>query len=476
MGVSCKFRVGDEMLYKPEKGQFKDNCMIYSNGTYYLFSMYHKENSDKYNNIWLATSKDGIHFEDYGCVVEDFSDYIWAMKVYRTEDAYYINSGSFSQNGKQAVLKFWKSYNLVEWEYVPEMDIESPELENEKIRLDCMNVVKYNGKYYGYATGQYSFLTSDDGIHWTIHPANINYNPFPEYNVALGGFEVADCIEIDGSFYMFCGGFGHLGMSGYGVYLYKSENPDGPFTPCLPYYRINGTSKRWVNMWERFFIKDGIYLAHNYMYDGYSYEKGNVYLPPLKQLKKTDQKLCLEWWNGNNTLYGDIYISYTSLIATSPECSVLSSETDECNFSEKIPLPENGTVIEAELTLAENSFTEYSKGGIYLAEDENSGSAILFDTYGKCEIAYIKDNQIKFIDDTIGFGSTAPYYLESGKTYSIRILSKGGMFEIYVDDLYLQTFNNAHTPESFSKAFTSFGAISCRNKCTLSNIKVYHMI
>ena len=52
--------------------------------------------------------------------------------------------------------------------------------------------------------------------------------------------------------------------------------------------------------------------------------------------------------------------------------------------------------------------------------------------------------------DVIGFGSTAPYYVESGKAYDLRILSKNGMFEIYVNGLYLQTFNNAHTPEQSS--------------------------
>ena len=54
---------------------------------------------------------------------------------------------------------------------------------------------------------------------------------------------------------MFCGGFGHWGNNGYGVYIYESNKPDGIFRPHLPNYRINGTSKRWVNMWERFLKK-----------------------------------------------------------------------------------------------------------------------------------------------------------------------------------------------------------------------------
>ena len=462
------------MLYKPQKGQIKDGCMIYEKGTYYLFSMYHKENSDKYNNVWLATSKDGVHFEDYGCVVEDFPDFIWAMKVYRGDDAFYMNSGSFSETGKQAVLKFWKSTDLLSWEYQPELDVEAPCIEDDNTRLDCMNVVRYNEKYYGYATGQYSYLTSDDGAHWRAYPSNISYYPFPQYNKALGGFEVADCIELDNKFYMFCGGFGHLGMNGYGVYVYESEKPEGPFTTCLPYYRINGTSKRWVNMWERFFEKDGQYLAHNYMYDGYSYENGNVYLPTIKKLEKENNRLYLTWWNGNDILTGDIYGETNTLQAESLKQIAYEKHKEICAFSDTVSMPDKA-VIDLTFTLSKNSFVNYSCGGIYLAEDENSGTAVLFDTYGKCDIARIENGEICEIEDSIGFGSSAPYYIESGKTYSVRILTKGGMFEIYVNGEYLQTFNNAHFTETESKPFIGLGAIAVRNSCTITDIKIYNL-
>lgn len=462
------------MIYKPQKGQIKDGCMIYEKGTFFLFSMYHKENSDKFNNIWLATSQDGVHFKDYGCVVEDFPDLIWAMKVYRGEDAFYMNSGSFSKDDKQAVLKFWKSTDLYNWEYCPELDVESPESDKPQTRLDCMNVVKHNGHYYGYATGQYAFLTSDDGTHWKTNPTNINYAPFHTYNKALGGFEVADCIEFDGRFYMFCGGFGHLGMNGYGVYLYSSDSPNGPFKPCLPDYRINGTSKRWVNMWERCFEKDGEILAHNYTYDGFTYEKGNVYLPPIKKIEKKNDSLCLTWWSGNDIMYGRLFAEAECLTSDSHYCSVFEDTGDKCVFSEVITICDNA-IIEFDITLEENSFTGYSCGGFYLAEDNESGSGVLFDTYGKCETVYVKNNKIHDVEDVISFGSTAPYDMQSGKTYHIRVLSKCGKFEVYVDDKYLQTFNNAHTPESTSTPFVAFGAISTRSECKLTNVKIYEM-
>lgn len=463
------------MIYKPKKGRFKDNCMIYENGTFYLYSMYNKENSDEYRHVWLATSRDGVHFEDYGCVVEDFPNFIWAMKIYRGEYAFYMNSGSFEENGKQAVLKFWKSNDLINWEYRPELDVLSPELDNNKIRLDCMNVVKTGGKYYGYATGQYGFLESEDGEKWKALPSNISYEPFPPYNTALGGFEIADCIELGGKFYLFSGGFGHLGMDGYGVYIYESEKPEGPFKPCLPYYRINGTSHRWVNVWERVFEKDGKYLAHNYIYAGHTYDNGDVYLPPIKELSKDGEKLFLKWWDGNDAIVGETVAEKDRLSSESQKHNLTTTKADTCNISALLPICRDGAVIDFDITLSENSFTEYTKGGFFLSEGEKTGSAVVFDTAGKCEIMYIKDGEIQFTEDIISFGSNSLYYLESGKTYSVRVLTKGGMFETYVNGVYLQTFNNAHFAEIFSVPFTGFGTISLRSSSEITNIKIHKM-
>lgn len=464
------------MIYKPSKNRMKDNCMFYHNGTYYLYSMYIKDGSELFNNVWCATSKDGVNFKDYGMVVEDFSQQIWAMKVYKCDDGFYMNSGSFTECGKQAVLKFWHSYDLLNWTYKSELDIISPELQKNGIRLDCMCVTENGGKYYGYATGQYGYLTSSDGAHWTPNPINISYKPFPEYNNALGGFEIADFIHYGGMYYLLCGGFGHLGVNGYGVYLYQSEKPEGPFKPCLPFYRINGTSNRWVNMWERCFEKDGELLAHNYMYDGYTYECGSVYLPPIKKLQKENNRLYLKWWENNNLLKGKLYSKSNCLESQMGEIDIFDIEHNSCDISESIELPsKNGAFIEAKLTLEKNKFTKYSYGGIYLGEDKTQGTAILFDTYGKCDIVYIKNGVIEKTEDTIGFGSTALYHLADGKKYSVKIITKGGMFEVYVDDIYLQTFNSAHYKEEIAKPFKFISSVSCRKGCTLTDIKVYNL-
>ena len=52
---------------------------------------------------------------------------------------------------------------------------------------------------------------------------------------------------------------------------------------------------------------------------------------------------------------------------------------------------------------------------------------------------------------------------------------KDGIFEIYVDRMLLQTFNNVHKANSTSTAFRTFRAVSLKNKCVISNIKIYNI-
>lgn len=229
------------MFYKPSRGKMKDDCMFFHDGKYYLYSMYAKElkydnMAALYNNVWLAISEDGVHFQDYGCVVEDAPFPIWAMKVYATNRGFYMNSGSFGPTGAQNVLKFWYSTDLIHWEYLPELDLIAPPKDGKDVRLDCMSVIHDIEKqcYYGYATGHYNFLRSDDGVHWEFCDGQIDSSPFPAFKPEDGGFEIADCFCFDGSYYMLCGAFGYLGTSGYGVYVFRSDSPFGPFRPDFP--------------------------------------------------------------------------------------------------------------------------------------------------------------------------------------------------------------------------------------------------
>jgi len=145
------------LLYCAPEGTTKDNCVIEHDGTFYLFTMYRRERQradiiDQWRHVWCATSTDGVHWKDVGPVIEDAPFSIWAMKVWKAGDRFIMDHGSFT-DGKQDVLKFWESPDLIHWTYLgPDYDVRRPDGK----RIDHMSVISQveNGKtiYYGYAS------------------------------------------------------------------------------------------------------------------------------------------------------------------------------------------------------------------------------------------------------------------------------------------------------------------------------------
>lgn len=207
------------------------------------------------------------------------------------------------------------------------------------------------------------------------------------------------------------------------------------------------------------------------MYDGFSYENGTVWLPPIKKLASDSMVLHLEWWSRNDILIVNSYFTCEKLTANNEGCGVFYESHNTVKISEIKPINKE-SVLEFDLTLQPNNFTEYSAGGFYLSETNTQGTAVIFDTYGKCKICTVINNKIEGIDDEISYGSCAPYYLESGKNYSVKVLIKNNMFEVYVDNKYLQTFNTTHFKDCEGKCIKGFAAISNRRECLLSNIKI----
>ena len=469
------------MFYKPSYGKMKDNCIVFHEGRYYLYSMYAKHAeynamSARYNNVWLAISDDGVHFSDYGCVIENHPTLIWAMKVHRVDGTFYMNAGSFSESGAQNRLLFWSSKDLLHWTPRPDLMVTAPPVDGCEVRLDCMNALQLpDGSWYGYATGYYNFLRSPDGIHWEITEGSIETAPFPPFAPGEGGFEIADCFYLDGRYFLLSGAFGYMGMPGYGVYVYTADAPQGPFRPLLPSFRVNGNSGRWVNVWERAFLTEDGVLAHNYMYNSNNYELGLCHLPPIKRFSYENGELILKWWEKNEAARGELCACADSLRAQTecrniwePDAAPVTVTTDALlsgeNFIEGILSLEPG-----------RNWTDLVKGGLYLEDTRGFGTVILFDCSGKVHICTMKDGTLLAVEDEIGYGCAAPYWLEPGKEYTFRIVTRHGLFEVYLDDRYLQTFNTAHIPGQDAAPICRAGAAALRGACCIKDLRIYNM-
>ena len=237
------------MLYKPSQGIFKDNCVFFHEGRYYLFSMYsaldgNHDDRNGYNHVWQAVSDDGVHWRDAGPVISA-PFLVWAMGVWQAGNRFYLNHGSFSGAGTQNVLRFWESPDLRNWTYMGEDADLSPDPRwyDPESRFDCMDVIstEENGRtcYHGIASGPGGWLRSDDGVRWEGRPPSRfefgSLQPAGDYP-----FEIAGWLPIDGKIYVLGSRPVYAGNRGYCVYTLTGASVNGPFRPDAGAYRLSG--------------------------------------------------------------------------------------------------------------------------------------------------------------------------------------------------------------------------------------------
>ena len=505
----------EAIVYRPNVGRFKDTCVLWHKGQFYLFSMYTLGDNAGFRNVWAATSKDGVHWKHVGPVIKDAPFNIWAMSVHRVGDKFIMNHGSFTTPGVQNVIRFWESKDLVHWKFMGHEADLLPDARwyAPKSRLDCMSVVPVveNGrtKYYGFATGPGGFLESDDGIRWSGLPQpRVDWScvPPPPMPPDEGGFEIGGCHTIGGKFYLVGGWFNYMGATGYGVYTLIGDTARGPFRADAAAYRLCGNSTRWVSLWARFCPTDTELLVNCYMYNGYTYETGETWLPPLKKaVVDSDGHLRLGYWRGNDALKGapakvdlhacklvypknDNHECVCGATADRIDLQALPERQSHSTLRAKIPTAvavldsefdfDRGVVVEGTIqaTCRDRRLVAPTIG-FYLQEKSGMGTAILLHGCGRTEIGKMTlgDHVAFSPEDTIGPGCAAPAGILPHTDHSFRLLVRKNMFEFYLDDMLVQTFNTTHDPDVAGLTPERIGFVVQNGQGLFSDLKVWSM-
>lgn len=502
-------------VYRPSTGRFKDGFVLWNEGRFYLYSMYMDAPGDDshFRNVWLATSPDGVHWQDVGPVISNAPFNIWAMAVHRVGDRFIMNHGSFSQPGLQNVIRFWKSMDLVHWTYMGSETDLFPDTRwyDPNSRLDCMSVVRAledgHARYFGYATGPGGFLESDDGLHWSGMPGpHFDWGtvPPPPMSPEEGVFEVGGCHEIGGRYYYLGGWFNYMGTTGYGVYTLTADTPRGPFRPDEAAYRLCGNSGRWVALWARFCPTDRELLVNGYMYSGYTYETGETWLPPLKRaVVDSDAHLRLAYWPGNEAIKGtpvDVDLSGCRMVfpgVAGGDClsGMSAGRLDlqaqpERGSIDRTGVPTTVAVLDSALDFSKGVAIEGTiqatcrdrrlgapSAGLYLEEQPGEGTAILLHGYGRTEIGKmtLAEGLTFAPEDVIGPGCAAPAGIAPHRDHAFRLLARANMFEFYLDDMLVQTFNTTHEPGGIGRTPVRLGFIAQNGQGLFGDVKAWSM-
>jgi hypothetical protein len=198
-------------------------------------------------------------------------------------------------------------------------------------------------------------------------------------------------------------------------------------------YRLCGNSLRWVALWARFCRTDTETLVNGYMYDGFTYERGSTWLPPLKRAVVDGHgHLRLEYWAGNEALKGPpidlqaaapIPLPGTTTPRIHPDGMEIEAQPEVDSrwrlqvptgivMLDAVPPVEQGVVVEGTLKEYTRNSRVVTPGiGFYLEETAEEGTAILLEGFGLTRIgaAQVSTTGAAFTwDDVTGPGCATP--------------------------------------------------------------------
>ena len=448
------------MIYRPQKGAMWDPSVIWHDGKYYSFMMYNKDGQEdlKAKHCLVASSTDGVHWKDEYIPIEERESArgcrFFKCFVAQCGDKFIMNHGVARPEG-QDTLRFYESPDLKQWNYLFSSKPDTRWYVGDG-RWDHMYIIpKEQGKpevgYWGYAvatpksglTRAPAMLQSHNGTNWEIlPPAEMKWGDTQQRDMEYGG-----CERIGGKYYLIGGAGGYV-SKGYSMYTLISDAPRGPFAPDTKAYRLCGTTGKtvtWLAAWAR--ARDELLISN---YASFSSDKWRPTMLPLrKPVVDKDGHLRLGWWKGNEALKGKPLTLKINTFKLNTRDKNSNYQIVYLNGSFDL---QKGVVIEGRIKASPLAKQQNSKSkpaaGFVFEQGPNESVAIQLGI-GKPEdrkthIGILKttaEGTMQFkSEDVTGKGCATVTGIENEKEHCFRLLVRRGMFELYIDDMLMQTY------------------------------------
>lgn len=325
------------MFYKPAKERQWDSWIFRWKDVYYMYYINVSDGGTRWDGISLARSRDLIHWEEYGRVLQKDDDAVWlgTGMVQRIGKKFIMNYSLEKPKNCQQIY-FAESEDLLHWKKVegvvsaPDGEIyrkEPSEMCDIMPRWDSLGVFEplddNPPPYYAFCTanvvnaphagesGVLGFATSDDGLHWTcLEPAFSDPTAFT-------ACEVPEYFRFENRHYaIFCAS-SYLGFrrdsrakwaSG-GTYYLVADRKTGPYRLPKGDPMLQGTrdhSMVCMNYVGRTF-KDG---NKRLFYHIWGEPNSDAWMGAIKELVEEEPyRLALKYYSGNEKLKGKRLLS-----------------------------------------------------------------------------------------------------------------------------------------------------------------------
>jgi len=398
------------MFYRPRQaqtGRMWDTWLYFHDGTYYLY--YLANCSDKWDNISLATSADGVAWREHGVVLlrREGVEWMgtgstWKSPHYEQDGRFYVNFSEW--RGPRQTIFFAESTDLMHWRMLGDANEfrQDERWYQAEGRWDCIWTIPCpGGGLYGYWTatpkrqGCFGFGRSDDGVTWEALQ--------PPEAPGVGEGEVGAVAAIDDRYYML---FGTGGM----MVTLVAERPEGPFHPSAKnYHLLSGHT-----YFARFFPSpEGLLVNHHSIA-----RDGSVCLGALKCARVDEVgTLRLTWWPGNQRIKDHLLQVPVSLSG--------GGGGDGIAFLDGCFNAQTGVILEGP-----------KPRGLYIEHDPGAGTAIFIGPDGVAELGSMSQDGGDFECD-----KRADRQCPFAETGRIRLLLKESMLEVYLEDILLECYS-----------------------------------
>jgi hypothetical protein len=395
-----------------------DTWLYWHAGTYYLY--YLARSGEQWDNISMATSKNGVDWEEIGPVLRKGEGVTWMGTGSTWKAPHAAPNRSFLINfsewiGPRQTIFFAESDDLIHWTRMgPEFEFVQDERWYAPLgRWDCIwTIPRPDGGLYGYwtaspkpeAMGRFGFGQSLDGVKWeALQPPQVN---------GAGEGEVGAIEKVGDLYFMMFGSYG-IGMQ-----TLTADKAEGPFQ-VAPKNRLLLGGHCYFS---RFFPSpDGLLVNHHSIA-----RDGHVFMGLLKRaLVDTEGTMRLSWWNGNEQMKRQ----REKIAVSVSDPSFETVQMIETKFNS-----DTGLILEGSIRLPPSIYDAHR--GFFIEYGVEQGVAVLLDSQGRVEIcqANLSGSISKMdlrVDREMAFGSCA----------RCRLVLQHSLAEFYLEDILVECFS-----------------------------------
>jgi hypothetical protein len=365
--------------------------------------------------------------------------------------------GPSMQEGQQTIF-FAESTDLVHWtrlgnEYEFRPDTRWYRVdEGSASRWDCIYPLpRAGGGLYGYWTGNpsafhpgFGFGETLDGKTWrSLPPPEIHWGDVtPMTHLEAGAIE-----RFGDRYYAMLGSYSLYQGHSMGMYLFTTDQPQGPFTPVADNYEVlTSPEKLRTSYFARFFPVNGEVLVNHQVMT----RSDERYFAPLKRaVVDARGTFRLMYWPQNDLLKGERVELGGS--AAGEGLTLFDASVDA----------RDGFVLEG--TASGLSTANNVRPGFYFEQTPGAGTIALIGSGGRVEFGQMQfDTQAFTREDFVDRG------LERADSARVRLLVHHTLIELYLDDVLIQAFS---LPDDWTGRMGVLGA----PRASLTGLSAYKM-